>query len=58
MFNQLKKEWLLKPDKILMLGDKSSDKQFADNIKSEFLYVKNNKIRISTVINKIKKNVK
>ncbi len=58
LFNQLKKEWLLKPDKILMLGDKSSDKQFADNIKSEFLYVKNNKIRISTVINKIKKNVK
>ena len=58
LFNQLKKEWFLKPDKILMLGDKSSDKKFAENIKSEFLYVKNNKIPISTVINKIKKNVR
>ena len=27
-----------------MLGDKLSDKKFANKIKSEFLYVKNNKI--------------
>jgi D,D-heptose 1,7-bisphosphate phosphatase len=57
LFNRLKKDWFLEPKKSLMLGDKLSDKNFADKIKSEFLYVKNNKIRISTVINKIKRNV-
>lgn len=49
----LKKEWYLSSNNCLMIGDKSIDKEFAKNLKCDFLYVKNNKIDVSKVINKI-----
>ena len=40
-----------------MVGDKISDEKFAKNLKSDFLYVKNNKINVSEIFKKINKYV-